>query len=150
MTQLDLHNNLKFVRVISPVAVGTTGTGQTGKIVDRSIGGGFQGIEFLLAYGTVTATNATVIPTILEGDVTGTMTSVADSNMIPNAGAELAASIAAAATRTSGTSKNVQHKIGYIGTKRYVTAKVISTVTAGPPVAVYAVLGNANIRPVAS
>jgi hypothetical protein len=34
-------NELKRVRSISPVAIGTTGTGQTGKIVDRrpTVGG---------------------------------------------------------------------------------------------------------------
>jgi hypothetical protein len=55
---------------------------------------------------------------IKEGDVTGTMTSVADTNLI---GLELNASIAAAATRTSGVSKNVTKRVGYIGTKRYVS-----------------------------
>jgi hypothetical protein len=32
-----------------------------------------------ISYGSVTATNATIIPVIKEGDVTGTMTSVADT-----------------------------------------------------------------------
>jgi hypothetical protein len=31
----DLHDQIRIIRSISPVAVGTTGTGQTGKIVDR-------------------------------------------------------------------------------------------------------------------
>ena len=115
MREYDLHSSMKVVRTISPVAVGTTGTGQTGKVIDRA---GYQGVELIVGYGAITATNATFTVTLMEGDVTGTMTSVADSNMIPNANGESLAGIAAAATRTSGVSKNVTHRIGYIGTKR--------------------------------
>ena len=51
----DLHNNVKVLRVVSPVAIGTTGTGQVGKIIDRA---GYEGVEFIVSYGTVTATDA--------------------------------------------------------------------------------------------
>ena len=30
----DLHNNINVIRSISPVAVGTTGTGKTGTVID--------------------------------------------------------------------------------------------------------------------
>lgn len=140
--QRDMHNHVKAVRSISPVAVGTTGTGKTGVAVDTQ---GYQGVEFLLEYGTVTATNATITPTLLECDTTGgTFTSVADADML---GTEAAAAIAAAATRTSGTSKNVAFKLGYIGSKRYVKAKIVSTVTAGPPVSALALLHSPNLSP---
>ena len=122
----DLYSSLKVSRAISPVAIGTTGTGQTGKIIDRK---GYIGpVLFDLAYGTITATNATHTVTVKEGDVTGTLTSVADADLI---GTESAAGLAATATRTSGTSKNVHKKIGYKGAKRYVQINVKSTVTAG-------------------
>lgn len=145
--QYDLHDNVKIKQVIAPQTAGTTGTGRTGKVIDRA---GYQAVEFFFSYGSVTATNATVTPTILEGDVTGTLTSVADASMIPNSGAEAAAAVAAAATRTSGASKNVVHKIGYIGLKRYVSAKVVNTVSAGVFVGVDCLLGSANSVPVAS
>ena len=132
----DVHNSMRFLRCISPVAVGTTGTGKTGKIVDRQ---GFGGVEFILDYGSITATNAVFTATIFEGDVTGTMTSVADADLI---GTESAAGVGQAASRTSGTSKNVTTKIGYKGSKRYVNAKISSTVTAAPPIAATAVLFN--------
>ena len=147
MRQYDIHDSLNYVRTISPQNVGTTGTGQTGKVVDRA---GYQGVELIVGYGSITATNATFTVTLMEGDVTGTMTSVADSNMIPNSGAEALAAIAAAATRTSGVSKNVTHRIGYIGLKRYVSANVKSTVTAGTPIHAGFLLGNPNNLPVAS
>lgn len=147
MHQSDLHNNIRAVRTISPIAVGTTGTGQTGKVVDRS---GYEGVELILSYGSITATNATLTPVLMEGDTTGAMTSVADSAMIPNANGESLAGVAAAATRTSGVSKNVTHKIGYIGLKRYVSAKVVSTVSAGVIVGAAFLLGNPHNAPVAS
>lgn len=129
----DLYSGLNFTRVISPVAVGTTGTGQTGKIIDRK---GYIGpVLFDISYGTITATNATYTVTVKEGDVTGTLTSVADADLI---GTE-AAAVPAAGTRTSGSTKNVTKKIAYKGGKRYVQCNVKSTVTAGTIVGVNAI-----------
>jgi hypothetical protein len=145
--QRDLHNQMEQVRSISPVAVGTTGTGKTGAIIDTQ---GYNGVEFLFDYGTVTATNAVFTATLLECDTTGgSFTSVADINMLPQTAAELGAGLAAAATRTSGVSKNVTKRLGYIGSKRYVQPKVSSTVTAATPIAVTAVLGYPNNAPTA-
>lgn len=137
----DLKNNIKVMRSIAPVAVGTTGTGQTGKVIDRA---GYESVTFVLNYGSITATNAVLTATIKEGDATGTMTSVADADLI---GTELAASVGATGTRTSGTSKAVAKTVGYKGVKRYVQALVKSTVTAGTLVAATAVLGNPRNAP---
>lgn len=147
MRQTDLHDFCKLVETIPPQTAGTTGTGRTGKVIDRS---GYQGVELFLQYGAITATNATLLPVLFEGDVTGTMTSVADANMIPNSAAELAASIKATTPRTSGISKNVVHKIGYIGLKRYVSCNLVPTISAGVVIAASFLLGNANSNPVAS
>jgi hypothetical protein len=135
----DIHSTLRVIRCISPVAVGTTGTGKTGKPVDRS---GYDAVELEFSYGTITATNATLTATVFEGDATGAMTSVADADLV---GTEVLAGVAAAATRTSGTSKNVTKRIGYTGLKKYVNAKVVSTVTAAPPVGVNVILGMPKI-----
>lgn len=135
----DSKNGLKVSTVIAPIAVGTTGTGQTGKIIDRQ---GYVGpVLFSIGYGTITATAATLTVTVKEGDATGSLTSVADIDLI---GTEAAAGIAAAATRTPGTSKNVVKTVGYKGAKRYVQCNVKSTATAGPPVSVNAVLQPAS------
>lgn len=143
-TRHELHNNIAAQRVISPVAVGTTGTGVTGKIIDRR---GYRGVEFLCGYGSITATSATFTVTMKEGDVTGTLTSVADADML---GSEANAGIAAAATRTSGVSKNVTKRVGYIGIKRYVQVNIKSTVTAGTPVHCDAILHGPSLAPVAT
>lgn len=138
----DMHNTIKPLRAISPVAAGTTGTGKTGVIIDRQ---GFDSLEYIIDYGTVTATAATVTPTLLECDTTGgSFTSVADADLL---GSESGAALAAAATRTSGTSKNVSKKIGYIGNKRYTQIKLVNTATAGVIVAATAILGNPSLQP---
>lgn len=135
----DLHNNIKTVRVVAPVAAAATG-----KVVDLQ---GYQGCEFVISYGSVTATNATVVPVIKEGSVTGTLTSVADADLL---GTELLASVSQAATRTSGTSKNMVKRVGYIGSKRYVSCNILQTVTAAVPVSVTAVLNKPNNAPIAT
>lgn len=139
MNQGDLHNNIGAKNAVAAVAGAATG-----KVVDRV---GFEGVEFLISYGTVTATNATITPVVKEGDVTGTMTSVADADLL---GLEANAAIAAAATRTSGVSKNVVKRVGYKGLKRYVQCNILQTVTAAAPVAVIALLGRPHIAPVAT
>lgn len=139
-----LHYIIDAKRSIAPVAVGTTGTGQTGKIVDRK---GFNQVEFILGYGSITATNAVFTLTLKEGDVTGTMTSIADADLD---GTESAAGVAAAASRTSGVSKNVTKRVGYRGTKRYVQANIKSTVTAAVPVSATVIMSRPEQAPVAT
>lgn len=141
----DLHHNIQLARAISAITAGTTGTGRTSSIIDRL---GFGGVEFIINYGTVTATNATITPTLLESDTTGgTFTSVADADMLPSAGGELAAALIATTPRTSGVSKNYSTKLGYTGKKRYLEIKLVPTVTAGPPVSVDALLHNPRHAP---
>jgi hypothetical protein len=141
----DLHNVIKTVPVIAPVAIGTTGTGQAGKIIDLL---GYGGVEFVFAYGSIAATNAVITPVMKEGDVTGTMTSVADADMLPMAGGEVAAGVPATTPRTSGVSKNFTTRLGYKGNKRYVQiAKLSSTITAATPVSVTAILHTPNVAP---
>lgn len=141
----DLHNNIKIVRSISPVAVGTTGTGQTGKIVDRA---GYDAVEFEIGYGSITATAATFSVVLKEGDTTGAMTSIADADLL---GSESNVGIAAGTPRTSGSNKNVTKRVGYRGRKRYVqVSKLSSTATAGTPVYASVILGRPRNAPVAT
>src|ERR1035437_5324230 len=121
----DFHNNVHVAPGIAPVAIGTTGTGKSTAAINAT---GYGSVEFVVEYGTVTATNAVFTLLLTECDTTGgSFTSIADSDLLGN---ELGAGLAAAATRTSGVSKNVKTKVGYIGNKVFVTAKLSSTVTA--------------------
>lgn len=136
----DLQNSIRTAVGVAPVAIGTTGTGQVGKVIDRQ---GYGGVEFIIAYGTITATAAVYTVTVKEGDVTGTMTSVADADLI---GTEALAGLAAQA-RTSGTGKNVTKRVGYKGSKRYVQCGVKSTTTAATLVGITALLHSPNVAP---
>lgn len=140
----DLHNHIEARRVIAPVAIGANGT-KTGKIIDRQ---GYGGVEFIASYGAVVTTGTVCTLVAFEGDVTGTMTSVADADLI---GTEALASLAAAATRTDGSTKNVTKKLGYKGNKRYVRVDAVGTgVTSVGCVSVEAILFNAAITPTAN
>jgi hypothetical protein len=143
MNHYELHNNISAQRCIAPVAVGTTGTGTTGKVIDRR---GYRGVEFIISYGTITGVTSVFTVIMKEGDTTGTLTSVADADML---GLEANAGLASG-TRASGTNKNVTKRIGYKGIKRYVTVLVKSTVTATTPISVDALLYGPDLGPVAT
>lgn len=137
----DLHNNTRALRVIAPVAL-TTVAGKAGVVIDRQ---GYGGIEFIIAYGSITATNATITPVVKHGDTSGSLTSVADADLL---GTEALAAISAANPRTSGVSKNVTKRIGYRGNKRYVQASIAaSTVTAATIVSISALMHNPSLAP---
>lgn len=137
-----IHYETQTKRSIGPVAIGTTGTGQTGKIVDRR---GYRRVEFVASYGTITATNAVYTLRLLEGDTTGAMTSIADADL---EGTE-ALGVPAVGTRVSDVNRLVTKRVGYKGNKRYVQARLSSTVTAGTIVGVAVVLNEPEGAPVA-
>ncbi|HWY14426.1 MAG TPA: hypothetical protein VNX86_04710 [Rhizomicrobium sp.] len=135
----DLHSTIATKRSISPVAIGVTGTGQVGRIIDRA---GYQGVEVLFTYGSIIATNAVFTQSVYEGDTTGAMTQVTAANLLGSDNAPGATS-----ARASGTTKNTLRRVGYIGLKRYVQPRVKSTVTAGTLVAATVILGNPDNAP---
>lgn len=137
----DLHNNISVQTVIEPVAVGTTGTGKTGGVIDLQ---GYGGVSFVCSYGAITSTAAVFTVVVKEGDVTGTLTSVADADLL---GTELLAGVVAA-TRVDGSTEKVDKRVGYKGGKRYVNLSISSTATAGTPISVSAVLHSPNVAPV--
>jgi len=144
MSSNDLHNNVKPMRVVGPAAIGANAT-KTGKIIDRK---GYGGCEFICNYGAVTTTGTVATVVIFEGSVTGTMTSVADTDLI---GTEALASLLATTPRTSGVSQNVSKRIGYKGSKRYVRADVVQTgVTSVGCVGIEALLFNPQVGTVAN
>lgn len=117
----DLHNSMRVISSVRAVAIGANAT-KTGVIVDRK---GYSGVEFISTLGATTTTGSIITLVLFEGDVTGTMTSIADANLL---GTEALASFLAGA-RTSGVGQNVAKRVGYIGNKRYVQAKTVSTGT---------------------
>jgi hypothetical protein len=132
----------KVDTTISPVAIGTTGTGQTGRVVDRK---GYRGVSFVAAYGAITATAAVFTAVVREGDATGTMTSVADADLI---GVEADLGLPAA-VRTDFVGDRIFRKVSYKGLKRYVSASIKSTATAGTLISCAAILIDPDQSPVA-
>ena len=112
MSNNDLHSNIRTTLALNAVALGATGA-NAGSIIDRQ---GYGGVEFVIGYGSIVTTGTVVTAIVKEGDVTGTLTSVADDDLI---GTETLASLAAGA-RVAGTGKEVTKRIGYKGSKRYV------------------------------
>ena len=139
----DLHNNSRAVMAIVPAAIGANGT-KTGLVVDRQ---GYGGVEWVISYGSVTTTGSVVTVVAFEGDVTGTLTSIADTALL---GTEALASLAAGA-RVAGTGKEVVKRLGYVGNKRYVRLNVVQTgVTSVGVVGAAAVLHNPSVGPTAN
>jgi hypothetical protein len=140
----DNHNNLRTKTVISPVAIGANAT-KTGVVIDRQ---GYGGVEFIAAYGAVTTTGSVVTLVVKEGDVSGTLTSVADASLL---GTEALASLPAATPRTAGITKDVTKRIGYSGKKRYVSVDAVQTgVTSVGCVGVTALLHSPGNAPQAN
>ena len=139
----DLHNNVRTKRVIAPIAIGANAT-KTGKVIDLQ---GYGGVEFVVGYGAVTTTGTIVTILVKEGDVTGTLTSVADADLL---GTEVLAGLPVQATaRTSEVGKNVSKRVGYKGGKRYVSVDSISTgTTSVGAISINAVLHSPNVAPV--
>lgn len=143
MKSNDLHNSMKQVQAIIPAAIGANAT-KTGAIIDRK---GYGGVEFVVDYGSVTTTGSIVTLVCKEGDVTGTLTSVADADLI---GTESLASLLAGA-RVAGTGKEVSKRLGYKGAKRYVQLSAVQTGTTSVGcISATAVLFNPQVAPVSN
>lgn len=140
----DLHGNIRTKTVISPLAIGANAT-KSGLVIDRQ---GYGGVEFIASYGAVTTTGTIVTLVVKEGDVTGTLTSVADANLI---GTEALASLLAATPRAAGTTKEVTKRVGYKGIKRYVTVDAVQTgVTSVGAIGIAAILHSPDLAPQAN
>lgn len=143
MSNNDLHSNMKQVQAVIPAAIGANAT-KTGAIIDRQ---GYGGVEFVIDYGSVTTTGSIVTVVVKEGDVTGTLTSVADADLL---GTEALASLLAGA-RVAGTGKEVSKRVGYKGNKRYVQVSLVQTgTTSVGAVAASAILFNPSQVPVSN
>ena len=140
----DLHNGMRAVVSVPAAAIGANAT-KTGVVIDRQ---GYGGVEFVASYGSVTTTGTICTLVIKEGDVTGTLTSVADADLL---GTEALCSLTATTPRTAGTTKEVFKRLGYVGNKRYVRLNAVQTgVTSVGCVSATALLFNPMVAPVSN
>lgn len=134
----DLHNNIKVVAAVKPVAVGTTGIagGQLSSAIDRK---GYGSVEFVYQSGGSASVADTITPVVYEGDTTnGSFTSAAAADLL---GTEAALTLTTSAGKVG--------RVGYKGNKRYVKLRLYGTGTATALVAGSAVLSTPESAPVA-
>jgi len=133
MSKRDQMNDVNPVLALAPQSEAGA-TSLLGLSIDTK---GFESITFAILLGSLADADATWTVTLMEGDdnTQTNHTAVADIDMV---GTEALAGIAAA------TDDNATKKIGYIGSKRYVSIE-IDNVTANSSAALMAavcILGN--------
>lgn len=110
---MELHNNVKVSRALSPVAAGTDNTASVSQILDTA---NFANNELAILVGANTDADATFTVLIEESnasDLSGS-NAVADADLL---GTEAEASF-------DFSDDNETRKIGYIGNKRYIRATI--------------------------
>ena len=115
---MDIHNNIKVSRAISPVSVADT-TAQVSQILDTA---NFAANELVIATGAIADADATFTILIEEGD------NSALSDAAAVADADLLGTEALAAFQFDDD--NETRKIGYIGSKRYLRATITPVANA--------------------
>lgn len=113
MNVFDLHHTSKAVNALNSQAI-TTDTTTVGNTVDRA---GFTALEFVFL--TKTLTDGDYAIDLYDDDASGMGTEVIVS------AAEMLGDI----NFSDDTDDNAVARVGYIGKKRYVRAKVVSTNT---------------------
>lgn len=110
---MELHNNVKASRAISPAAAVTDNTPLVSEILDTA---NFNNNELVILTGDLADAAATFTVLIEEGDQSNLSdnAAVADEDLL---GTEAEASF-------DQSHDNVTRKIGYIGTKRYIRATI--------------------------
>lgn len=115
---LDLHNNLKFSRGLSPVAATTDNTAYTSQVIDRA---GFDSVEFVWLAGSIADADVTFTLLVEESDSNFSGSAVADADLL--------------GTEANGApllgSDNQVGKIGYKGTKRYLRVTITPANNSG-------------------
>lgn len=110
--QLDLHNNIKVSRGISPAAAVTDNTPFVSQICDTN---GFLATEFVGLFGAITDADVTFTVLVEDGNDSG----LSDAAAVPD---EYLLGVEAMGLQYD--SDNKTFKIGYIGPKRYVRVTV--------------------------
>lgn len=127
---LDLHNNIKCTRGMSPVAATTDNTAYTSQILDRQ---GFDAAEFVGILGSVADADVTFTVLVEEGDAANLSdaAAVADADLLGVEAGTVTAGAAVSGAAPGFADDNKVFKIGYKGTKRYVRVTVTPAANSG-------------------
>ena len=119
---IDIHNDIKVSRAISPVSV-SDNTAQVSQIIDTA---NYAALELVIATGSLADVDATFTVLIEDGDASNLSDAgaVADAGLI---GTEAGASF-------QFDDDNETRKIGYRGSKRYVRATITPAANTGAAV----------------
>ena len=130
----DLHNEATS-RLGLAVAAITTNTTTSGAIIDTAH---YESLEFYLISGTIT--DGTYTAQLWHGN------DAALADAVQLTGEEVLGSVALVAANDNATAR-----IGYVGKKRYVQLRIVSTdVTTGGTLGAVAVLGTPHHAPAAA
>lgn len=130
MAQFDQSSSMQVAVALNTAAI-TSNTTTSGNIIDTQ---GYNALTFVLNVGA--RTDGTFTPSIEHGDASDL------SDAAAPAADDLVGTYAGAVANTAQTVK----RIGYVGNKRYVRFKVVSTsVTSGATVGAVAVLGRPSV-----
>ena len=129
----DLHNEATS-RVGLNIAAIASDTTTSGAIIDTA---GYESLEFYIQTGTIT--DGTYVAQLWHGNDSG----LSDAAQLT--GEEVLGSVSIVAA-----DDNVSRRIGYVGKKRYVQLRIVSTgVTTGGTLGAQAVLGTPHHGPAA-
>ncbi len=119
MAGLDLHNDMRAVLALAPVAAVTDNTAFVSAILDTA---GFNANELVLIAGSIADADVTFTILIEESDA---------ANMSGNAAVADADLLGVEAGMLLFSSDNKTSKIGYIGSKRYIRATITPAANSG-------------------
>lgn len=143
----DLLNQIQFKRGLSPVASAADNTALVSQIIDRL---GYDSAGFVIATGALPDADATFTVLVEDGDAANLSdaAAVADGDLIAQDPSSTTAP-EAQASFTFAADDNIR-KIGYRGIKRYLRLTITPAANASASLlCVIAVLGNAEVKPVA-
>lgn len=137
----DIHSSLAPTLGIAPVVI-TGNTAVSTGIIDTSL---YAGLEFYFLTGTLADSNATFAVSVAGGDVVDTTgTTITDSAAITKA-SEFIGSTTTASFRYDDD--NDVHRLGYVGSKRYIIVTVTPSGNSGNAPFACLVVGRPYLKP---
>lgn len=130
MGAMDLHNNVKISRAISPAAAVTDNTAFVSQILDTA---NFQKNEFAAIFGSIADADVTFTVLVEHGDDSGLSDAAAvpDAQLLGLEAGTVTSGAAASGAAPGFADDNKTTKIGYIGMKRYVRVTITPAANSG-------------------
>ena len=127
---LDLHNNIKASRGMSPVAATTDNTAYVSQILDTA---GFGSAEFVGILGSIADADVTFTVLVEHGDQSNLSDAAAvdDAYLLGTEAGTVTAGAAVSGAAPGFADDNKTFKFGYKGPKRYVRVTVTPASNSG-------------------